>query len=55
MVAQTLLLSFLVPAEHSQSFIKRLFDLFEVRDLNVERQPLEELIRQVFRTRELKE
>lgn len=41
-------LTFLVPVEQTQPFIKRLFDLLVVRDLNIERQPLEQLIREIF-------
>lgn len=43
-----LLLAFDLPADRAHGFIKHLFDLFEVRDLAVERQPLEELIRRIF-------
>ena len=48
-----LMLSFDVPADRSQAFIQRLFDLFQVHDLNVERQPLEELVKQIFRKGEM--
>ncbi|MBK7976517.1 MAG: ATP-binding cassette domain-containing protein [Deltaproteobacteria bacterium] len=48
-------LTFEVDAEHCQPFIQHLFDLFQVRDLAVERQPLENLIREIFRTGELVE
>jgi ABC-2 type transport system ATP-binding protein len=41
-------LTFEVPAEHARPFIQRLFDLFVVRDLAVERQPLEHLVREIF-------
>ena len=47
------MLSFDVPADRSQAFIQRLFDLFQVHDLNVERQPLEELVKQIFRKGEM--
>ncbi|MFN7955447.1 MAG: ATP-binding cassette domain-containing protein [bacterium] len=46
-------LTFEVPAENCQRFIQHLFDLFQVRDLAVERQPLENLIREIFRSGEL--
>lgn len=48
-----LLLSFEVPADRSQAFIQHLFDLFQVHDLSVERQPLEELVKQIFRKGEM--
>ena len=41
-------LTLLVPSARSQDLIKRLLDLLEVRDLNVERRPLEQLIREIF-------
>jgi ABC-2 type transport system ATP-binding protein len=43
-------LSFVVPAENNRAFLQSLFELFDVRDLNIERQPLEGLIREVFRS-----
>jgi ABC-2 type transport system ATP-binding protein len=43
-------LTFLVPAERARDLIRRLFELLDVRDLSVERQPLEHLIREVYRT-----
>jgi ABC-2 type transport system ATP-binding protein len=46
-------LSFSVPAARARRFVQRLFDLFDVRDLNVERQELEGLIRQIFVSRGL--
>jgi ABC-2 type transport system ATP-binding protein len=46
-------LAFVVPAERTQAFVKRLFDLYAVRDLNIERQPLEQLVREIFATRSL--
>ncbi|MCK6444903.1 MAG: ATP-binding cassette domain-containing protein [Planctomycetes bacterium] len=46
-------LVFSVPAAHSQRFVQHLFDLFTVRDLAVERLPLEDLVRDVFKSRTL--
>ena len=46
-------LAFVVPAERTQAFVKRLFDLYAVRDLNIEREPLEQLVREIFATRGL--
>jgi len=46
-------LTFVVPAERTQAFVKRLFDLYAVRDLNIEREPLEQLVREIFETRGL--
>jgi len=46
-------LTFEVSAEQCQPFIQHLFDLFQVRDLAVERQPLEHLIREIFRSGEV--
>jgi ABC-2 type transport system ATP-binding protein len=46
-------LHFSVPAAQSQRFVQHIFDLFEVRDLAVERLPLEDLVRDVFRARSL--
>jgi ABC-2 type transport system ATP-binding protein len=43
-------LTFEVPADRAQPFVRRLFELLEVRDLAVERQPLEHLIKEVFRS-----
>jgi ABC-2 type transport system ATP-binding protein len=48
-----LALAFTVPAETARRFVQHLFDLFQVRDLNVERLPLEHLIREIFRTRRI--
>ncbi len=48
-------LTFEVDAERCQPFIQHLFGLFQVRDLAVERQPLEHLIREIFRAGELVE
>jgi ABC-2 type transport system ATP-binding protein len=44
---------FAVPAANSRRFVQHLFDLFQVRDLSVERLPLEDLIREVFLARSL--
>jgi ABC-2 type transport system ATP-binding protein len=46
-------LTFVVPAGRTQTFVKRLFDLYQVRDLNIEREPLEQLVREIFATRGL--
>jgi ABC-2 type transport system ATP-binding protein len=43
-------LLFVVPAERTQPFVKRLFDLLEVRDVTIERKPLEHLIKEIFET-----
>lgn len=48
-----LTLVFEVRAEQAQPFIQHLFDLFQVRDLAVERQPLEHLIKEIFRSGEV--
>jgi ABC-2 type transport system ATP-binding protein len=40
--------TYLVPTERTQAFIRHVFDALPVRDLNVERQPLESLIREIF-------
>jgi ABC-2 type transport system ATP-binding protein len=48
-----LALTFEVPAAHARPFIQHLFDLFQVRDLSVERQPLERLIKEIFRSGEV--
>ncbi len=48
-----LALTFEVPSERAQPFVKRLFDLLSVRDLSVERQPLELLVKEIFRSGEL--
>ena len=42
-------LGFLLPSARTQSFIQGLFGLLEIRDLEIERQPLQDLIKQVFR------
>jgi ABC-2 type transport system ATP-binding protein len=49
----SLTLTFEVPVARARPFIQRLFDLFQVRDLAVERQPLEQLIKEIFRSGEL--
>jgi ABC-type uncharacterized transport system ATPase subunit len=41
--------TFVVPAERTQELVRRLFEAAPVRDLSVERQPLERLIREIFR------
>jgi ABC-2 type transport system ATP-binding protein len=41
-------LTFSVPANEVQRFVPLLFELFQVRDLSIERHPLELLIRQIF-------
>ncbi|MFN7975385.1 MAG: ATP-binding cassette domain-containing protein [Acidobacteriota bacterium] len=41
-------LTFSVPAEHTQALVKRLLDHLPVRDIAIERQPLAELIREIF-------
>jgi len=46
-------LTFEVPTTRTQAFIRRLFELFEIHDLSVERQPLEHLVREIFRSGEL--
>jgi len=40
-----------VPAARTQAFVKRLFDLLEVRDVTIERQPLDHLIKEIFAAR----
>lgn len=42
-------MTFLVPVEQTRPLVQRLFDWLPVRDLNIERQPLESLIRELFR------
>jgi hypothetical protein len=46
-------LTFDVPASRTRPFIQRLFDLLQVHDLSIERQPLEHLIKTIFRSGEL--
>lgn len=41
-------LSFTLPAAKSQSFVRALFEVLQVRDLAVERRPLEDLVKQIF-------
>jgi ABC-2 type transport system ATP-binding protein len=43
-----LTLTFSVDASEVQRLVARLFELFRVRDLSIERQPLERLIREIF-------
>jgi ABC-2 type transport system ATP-binding protein len=45
--------TFVVPAERTQELVRRLFEAAPVRDLSVERQPLERLIKEIFRGGEL--
>jgi ABC-2 type transport system ATP-binding protein len=49
--AAQLSLTFAVPAERTQPFVRRLLELVAVRDLSIERQPLERLIKEIFRGR----
>ena len=51
--AGTLTLTFSVDANDVQRLMPLLFELFRVRDLSIERQPLERLIRQIFDGREI--
>jgi ABC-2 type transport system ATP-binding protein len=48
-------LKFEVPAGHMRAFVQRLFDLFVVHDLAIERQPLETLVREIFVSGAVKE
>ena len=48
-------LLFEAPADRVRGLIQRLLELFDVRDLAVERQPLEQLIRQIFVSGEIGE
>jgi ABC-2 type transport system ATP-binding protein len=48
-------LVFSVPALNVQRFVPLLFELFSVRDLSIERHPLELLIRQIFKDGDLAE
>jgi ABC-2 type transport system ATP-binding protein len=41
-------LTFEVPAGQARLFIQRIFDLFAVHDLAIERQPLEHLVKEIF-------
>jgi ABC-2 type transport system ATP-binding protein len=45
--------TFIVPAERTQAFVGHLFELVEIRDLTIERQPLEQLIKEIFLGREV--
>jgi ABC-2 type transport system ATP-binding protein len=45
-----LTLLFSVPAANVQTFVPLLFELFQIRDLAIERHPLELLIRQIFQS-----
>jgi len=49
--AAALTLTFSVPAAQVQRLVPRLFELFAVRDLAIERHPLELLVRQIFQDR----
>ena len=42
--------AFSVPAANVQTFVPLLFELFQIRDLAIERHPLELLIRQIFQS-----
>jgi ABC-2 type transport system ATP-binding protein len=46
-------LTFDVPASRARAFVQRVFDLFHVHDLSIERQPLEHLIKTIFRSGEI--
>jgi ABC-2 type transport system ATP-binding protein len=46
-------LSFEVPVERARPFIQHLFGQLSVRDLAVERQPLEHLVKEIFRSGEI--
>ncbi len=48
-------LTFEVPAGNARPFIQHLFDVLAVRDLAVERQPLEHLVREIFLSGAVKE
>jgi len=48
-----LTLTFVVPAERTQAFVRHLFELIEIRDLTIEREPLEQLIKEIFLGREV--
>jgi ABC-2 type transport system ATP-binding protein len=41
-------LAFILPAARSQAFVRMLFERLAVRDLAVERRPLEDLVKQIF-------
>ena len=44
-------LSFVLPTERTRAFVQRLFELVDVRDLTIERQPLEDLIKAIYAER----
>jgi ABC-2 type transport system ATP-binding protein len=46
-------LTFDVPSNHARPFVQQLFGWLPVRDLSIERQPLEHLIKSIFRSGEL--
>ncbi len=41
-------LTFKVPSRSTQALVRRLFEVLEIRDLSIERQPLEQLIKDLF-------
>lgn len=49
-----LALTFVVPAARTQQLVQHLFDLVDVRDVTIERQPLEHLIKEIYASRELR-
>jgi ABC-2 type transport system ATP-binding protein len=49
----SLSLTFDVPSDRARPFVQQLFGLLPVRDLSIERQPLEHLIKSIFRSGEL--
>ena len=53
--AAPLALTLLVPAERTQALVRHLFGSLAVRDLSIERQPLENLIKEIFTRRSLHE
>ena len=46
-------LSFAVPAERTQVFVQQLFELVDVRDVTIERKPLDHLIKEIYASRDL--
>ena len=44
----------MVPAARTQQLVQHLFDLVDVRDVTIERQPLEHLIKEIYASRELR-
>ena len=46
-------LTFVVPAERTREFLRHLLDRLPVRDVSVERQPLEGLIKEIFQRRSM--